>query len=128
MPVNPESMFDTLLTALLLGVAAQVVWQLITLYFTYRELNSLVETRVAQEIQRVFIPCTVEQHDDVLYLFREDNQEFVVQGRTREEIISALRTRFGDQRRLVISCDDDAILAKLGIDTDDEATVEVKSQ
>ena len=127
MLVNFESMLDTLLTALIVGLLAQVVWQVITLYWTYRELGELVETRISEEIQRVFIPCTVEQHDDVLYLFREDNQEFVVQGRTQEEIISALRARFGDQRRLVISCDDDAILAKLGIDRDEDDTVEVKS-
>ena len=42
-------------------------------------------------------------------------------------IVSAVKARFGEERRLVISCDDDAILKKLGIDDEDEATVEVKT-
>jgi len=61
-----------------------------------------------------------------LYLFREDNQEFVVQGRTREEIISALRARFGEERRLVVNCDDETICAKLGMQDEDEEEVEIK--
>jgi hypothetical protein len=124
--MNLEALFDTILTAMLVGLAAQLIWQVISLYFTYRELDQLVETRISQEIERIFIPCTVEQHGDVLYLFREDNQEFVVQGRTREEIISALRARFGEERRLVVNCDDETICAKLGMQDEDEEEVEIK--
>jgi len=124
--MNLEALIDTILTAMIVGLAAQLIWQVICLYLTYRELDQVVEQRIGEEIKRIFIPCTVEQHGDVLYLFREDNQEFVVQGRTREEIISALRARFGEERRLVVNCDDESICEKLGMKSEDEEEVEIK--
>ena len=50
----------------------------------------------------------------------------MVQGRTREEIISALRARFGEERRLVVSCDDETICEKLGVKAEEEEEVEIK--
>lgn len=40
------------------------------------------------------VPVKVEIHHDCFYLFREDNDSFVAQGRDAEELIQNLRYRF----------------------------------
>ena len=53
------------------------------------------------------ITIKIEQHSDTLYAFRKDNDQFLGQGATREELIKCLSGKFNNVR-LLISKEDGA--------------------
>lgn len=49
------------------------------------------------------IEVRVESVDDQLYVYRLDNQEFLCQGATRDDIINCLTTRFHKDFKIIVS-------------------------
>ena len=55
-----------------------------------------VKEQVHQHINEIVHQVVIEKHGDMDYWFDSDNHEFLVQGRTTEEIIQSLKQRFSD--------------------------------
>ena len=98
-------------TAFVLGVIAHQIWIKIVVWHTLREMR-----RAGIDIEELFdkpepevnrdIACRLEQHDDIWFLYNVDNNEFVAQGRTRQELDAAVAQRFPDRRVVVKGVDE----------------------
>jgi hypothetical protein len=55
-----------------------------------------VKEQVHQHIDEIVHQVVIEKHGDMDYWFDSDNHEFLVQGKTTEEIVNALKNRFSD--------------------------------
>lgn len=58
------------------------------------------------------IEIRIEQHNDTLYAYRKDNEEFLGQGQDRVSLIERLTLKFPTGARLVLTEDDGAGLIK----------------
>ena len=102
--------------AFVLGVMAHQIWVKIVVWHTLREMR-----RSGINIEELFdkpepemnqdIACRLEQHDGIWFLYNADNNEFVAQGRTRQELDAAVAQRFPD-RRVVAKGVNDEIRAR----------------
>lgn len=52
------------------------------------------------------IDIKVEKHSDTLYAFRKDNDQFLGQGSTREDLIEAMSKRMKNVRLIVVEGDE----------------------
>lgn len=52
------------------------------------------------------IDIKVEKHSDTLYAFRKDNDQFLGQGSSREDLIAALEKRMTNVRLIVVEGDE----------------------
>lgn len=43
----------------------------------------------------------IEQHNDTLYAYQLDNNEFIAQGRTREDLITAIQQRMNNVKLII---------------------------
>jgi len=69
------------------------------------ELESHVDSiEDAAELERVEIK--VEKHSDTLYAFRKDNDQFLGQGSSREQLIEAMAQRMRNVRLVVVEGDE----------------------
>ena len=75
---------------------------------TDKDLNKLIahwkpqmdpEDSSADDLEEIRIK--IERHSDTLYAFRKDNDQFLGQGATREELIERLGEKFTNVRLLV---------------------------
>ena len=66
-----------------------------------QELESQVEERGLERIE-----IKVEKHSDTLYAFRKDNDAFLGQGSTREQLIEAMGQRLKNVRLIVVEGDE----------------------
>mgnify|MGYP000356054545 CR=1 FL=1 len=75
---------------------------------TGKDLNKLIahwkpqmdpEDSSADDLEEIRIK--IERHSDTLYAFRKDNDQFLGQGATREELIERLGEKFTNVRLLV---------------------------
>jgi hypothetical protein len=55
-----------------------------------------VKEQVHQHVNEIVHQVVIEKHGDTDYWFDSDNHEFLVQGKTTEEIVLALKNRFAD--------------------------------
>ncbi len=58
------------------------------------------------------IPCRVEQHDGVFFVYNNETNEFMAQGSTLIELRERIKARWKDQRVSVVA-GDDAVLEQL---------------
>ena len=58
------------------------------------DLRQEIATGEAKESVEIMIK--VEQHGSQLYVFRKDNDEFLGQGKNKDEILAILRSKFKD--------------------------------
>lgn len=54
------------------------------------------EIATGEDKESVEIMIKVEQHGSQLYVFRKDNDEFLGQGKNKDEILAILRSKFKD--------------------------------
>lgn len=55
-----------------------------------------IRVDLEQKLETVLHNVKQEKHDDISYWFDDDNDEFLAQGRTTEDVIAHLRSRFKD--------------------------------
>ena len=78
-----------------------LLW-LISTYIIANILDGLAETndelhrQLIKRLDEIVHRVEVEQQGDTYYWFDQDNRKFLAQGRTTEEIIGTLKTRFPD--------------------------------
>jgi hypothetical protein len=73
------------------------VINLIQALFEYRKKDEReIEERIVERLNQIVHRVKIEKHNDVFYWFDHDSDEFLVQGKTVEEIVAALKLRFID--------------------------------
>jgi hypothetical protein len=91
-----------------------VVWLLLA--WLLRSLTrSLILKIAAEEIEKIEkdqqeILLTVEQHQSVLYCYRKDNDEFVGQGKTVDELLAAFKKKYPNRSGRILKEDDAELL------------------
>lgn len=60
------------------------------------ETNDELHRQLIKRLDEIVHRVEVEQQGDTYYWFDQDNRKFLAQGRTTEEIIGTLKTRFPD--------------------------------
>ena len=85
-------------TILLLWIACTYIIVQITfgLHNGLKQANDVLEQKLLKRLDEIVHRVEVEQQGEVYYWFDQDNRKFLAQGRTTEEIIDALKTRFPD--------------------------------
>jgi hypothetical protein len=86
-----------------------VVWLLFA--WLLRSLTrSLILKIAAEEIEKLEkeqeeILLTVEKHQSILYCYRKDNDEFVGQGKTAEELLAAFKKKYPNRSGRILKED-----------------------
>ena len=68
--------------------------------------------RALEQAKEESIPCRVELHNDVFFVYNNDTNEFVAQGKDLAELRERIRVRWADKKVSVIA-GDEAVLEKL---------------
>ena len=71
------------------------------LIFAYIEYKLGVEKRIVDHLNKITHQVEVEQHDGVWYWYDLHTEQFIAQGRTRDEIITVLKSQWIDHIFLV---------------------------
>lgn len=83
-----------------LGFIVHQLWVYFVVWKTMRELREGAHQELAQvleqldEVSERFVPCRLEHENGVFYLYRQDTNEFVAQGRTPQELGEAADQRY----------------------------------
>ncbi len=65
-------------------------------YTAVRKMNKFIQAAEAKKAEVNKIQVKIEKQDDMFYLFNRDTDEFLIQGKDKEEIQENLKKRFGD--------------------------------
>lgn len=71
-----------------------------------RELNQDLERELGDEpksTQQPDVQVKLEQHLGTIYAYRKDNNEFIAQGRDRQELLAAMLARFPTEDKFRLS-------------------------
>lgn len=75
----------------------QFIGSLIYLFFKDKVNKArAIENAIVERLNNIVHCVKVETHQDMIYWFDHDNNEFLAQGRTTEDVIAALKFRFSD--------------------------------
>ena len=91
---------EFLILGLVLGIAAHILWVRIVVWHTLREMRragiDIEELLSKQDELSVSsdVECRLEQHDGFWILYRKDNNEFVAQGSSKQELADAVELRY----------------------------------
>lgn len=106
---------------IILGVAIGAVIGVVGFYFAMKLAINILMRRLARDVETLeealkeqinLIPCRVEQHDGVFFVYNNDTNEFMAQGSTLAELRERIKARWKDQRVSVVA-GDDAVLEQL---------------
>ena len=53
-----------------------------------------IETKAIEEIKEKLIKITIEKHNDMFYVYDMEDNTFMAQGSTKEQLEESLRTRY----------------------------------
>ena len=70
------------------------------------DLDELFSDEESEQVARN-VECRLEQHDGVWILYRKDNNEFVAQGRNKQELSDAVEKRYPGQSVVATEFADD---------------------
>ena len=62
----------------------------------FQEVNNELADKLRKRLDEIVHRVEVEKQGDVYYWYDHDNRKFLAQGRTTEEIVDILKTRFPD--------------------------------
>jgi hypothetical protein len=90
-------------------------------YFALKLAVNILARRIQQQLETLdealkeqvdLIPCRVEQHNGVFFVYNNDTEEFMAQGSTLAELRERIKARWKDQRVSVVA-GDEAVLEQL---------------
>lgn len=61
-----------------------------------KEVNTELHNKLVKRLDEIVHRVEVEQQGEVYYWYDQDNREFLAQGRTTEEILTVIKSRFPD--------------------------------
>lgn len=82
---------------LLAAVVAYVSFKVIGFILLKRHIRRLVQQALEERAQESVLIATVEQVNDVYYLYNKESDEFLAQGRTLDEISEHFKLRFPEK-------------------------------
>lgn len=97
-----------LILVLLVVLAVQHLLEFIQAAKDVAKVQEDAVGEIEKEILRT-IPVKVEVHYDCYYFFHELTDQFIVQGRDKDEIVTALRARYGKDKKIAVNVDDPVI-------------------
>ena len=104
-----------------------VVYFAVRVYRNYQEFAQEYRQGIADEVRKRVSIVSEEQHDGVYYWFDKDNDQFIAQGRTSEEIVEHIRQRYKTEHIFVLPTLDTAIVApNCSVVSIDQLTVNLK--
>ena len=106
-----ENMFTDIVSILLELAAVYVCIQFIIFLFKFNRFLDEVkenEREIKEHLHSIIHSVKTEKHQDMLYWFDNETNEFIAQGKTVEEIASVLKQRWRDH---VFFIDEEHIMA-----------------
>ena len=97
------------------------IFRIIGLVFeTYRAYQAIkiLDQKILDAVQKniedniKIIEVNIEKHQDCFYLFNKDDNQFIAQGKTKDEIVNAIQQRFKGYRIMA----QEEQLKELGLD------------
>jgi len=91
------------------GIVKIVVWS--TLRQLERdniEVDELID-KMKQKIENNIIAARMEEHQGLFYVYRADNNEFIAQGATADEIDERAHERFGKKSIIVTDAEEQVL-------------------
>lgn len=77
-----------------------------------RKLENEIEEAIEKQRDEKSIPCRVELHNDVFFVYNNDTNEFVAQGKDLAELRERIRVRWADKKVSVVA-GEESVLEKL---------------
>jgi len=106
---------------IVLWVAVGIFVGAFLFYLAVKLAVNILTRRIEQELETLeevlkehvdLIPCRVEQHQGVFFVYNNDTNEFMAQGSTLAELRERIKARWKDQRVSVVA-GDEAVLEQL---------------
>ena len=98
----------SIIAGILIGAALAVL----LIYLYVRGLVREVVAELNEHIERAesaMLPVIVERHNGVIFCYGEEDQQFICQGTTLEEIRTAMKKRFPDRIAYLSGGDEDLV-------------------
>lgn len=102
---NGTEIFSFVLWAVFGYFVCKIIMVIVTTYLQYRA-DSYTET--VAHLYKITHEVKIEQHDDIYYWYDLHSQEFIAQGKTRDEIVDVLKARWSTHLFLI---DEEEIIA-----------------
>ena len=108
-------------TDIVLWVAVGIFIGATAFYLTMKLAVNLLTRRIEQQLETLeealkehvdLIPCRVEQHNGVFFVYNNETNEFMAQGNDLSELRERIKARWKDRRVSVVAGDEN-VLAQL---------------
>ena len=108
-------------TDIVLWVAVGIFIGATAFYLTMKLAVNLLTRRIEQQLETLeealkehvdLIPCRVEQHNGVFFVYNNETNEFMAQGNDLAELRERIKARWKDRRVSVVAGDEN-VLAQL---------------
>lgn len=109
------------MSEIIAAMALGAVIGMVIFYYAMKIAVSMLHSRLENDLKEIehairdsvdLIPCRVEQHDGVFFVYNNDTNEFMAQGSTLDELRERIKARWKDQRVSVVA-GDEAVLEQL---------------
>jgi len=108
-------------TDIVLWIVVGIFIGVTAFYLTMKLAVNLLTRRIEQQLETLeealkehvdLIPCRVEQHNGVFFVYNNETNEFMAQGNNLAELRERIKTRWKDRRVSVVAGDEN-VLAQL---------------
>jgi len=108
-------------TDIVLWIAVGIFIGVTAFYLTMKLAVNLLARRIEQQLETLdqalkehvdLIPCRVEQHNGVFFVYNNETNEFMAQGNDLAELRERIKARWKDRRVSVVAGDEN-VLAQL---------------
>lgn len=104
-----------------------VVYFVTRIVVNYRQFAGEYRKEIEDQVRRRVSIVSEEEHNGIYYWFDKDNDSFIAQGRTSEELLAHIKERFKTEHIFVMPTLDTAIVApNCSVVSIDQLTVNLK--
>jgi hypothetical protein len=105
-------------TDIVLWIAVGIFIGVTAFYLTMKLAVNLLTRRIEQQLETLdqalkehvdLIPCRVEQHNGVFFVYNNETNEFMAQGNDLAELRERIKTRWKDRRVSVVAGDENVL-------------------
>ena len=113
-----ESFFEFIFTVVIFIAIFRIIGLVLETYQAYRVLKNFdkkFEEELVKKLEEAkikVIEVNIEKHQDCFYLFSKDDNQFIAQGKNKEEITEAIHKRYKGYRIMA----QEEQLKELGLD------------
>jgi hypothetical protein len=110
-----ETMMSDIVLGIVLGIAIGAWLFYIGIKIVMARLIARIEGDLEQALEQAkeeSIPCRVEQHNEIFFMYNNDTNEFMAQGSDLKELCKHIRSRWAN-RKVSVVAGDNAVLETL---------------